>query len=350
MKYLYFVLLGLSLCFPQLSDAQTFATSWLPQSEVQGELVRHQYYILSYLEKHEQAQWVAYSLGAADLRGQIGRTDDYREDPAIRTGSAELTDYSGSGYDRGHLAPAGDMKRSYEAMSESFFLSNMSPQLNAFNGGVWNRLENEVRSIAQRMGMLYVVTGPVLRDAERKQIGANRVSVPSAYYKVLYAPEQQEAIAFLVPHEASRQDLGTFIVSIDSVEKVTGIDFWASMVDSLEQQLEASPDPSAWYREPEIKLSELEKNEGKRIKVCAVVAGTFYNTKSERKLTFLNLDKPYPNQSLTLLIDEKYRGQFPEAPEKYYLDKNICVTGKLEFYKGRPEMKVRGPNQIELVK
>lgn len=346
MKYTILFILGLVLSFSS-SFGQTFSKSWLPESD-QGKIVRHQYYILSYLEQHEQAQWVAYSLGAEDLRGQIGRTDDYREDLAIKTGSAELTDYRRSGYDRGHLAPAGDMKRNYEAMSESFFLSNMSPQLNAFNGGVWNRLENEVRTLAKRLGMLYIVTGPILKDSISKQIGGNHVSVPSAYYKVMYAPEQEEAIAFIVPHEASRQDLGAFIVSIDSVEKVTGINFWASMEDSLEQKLEAGKDPSAWYREPEIKLSELEKNEGKRIKVCAVVAGTYYNVKSERKPTYLNLDKAYPNQSLTVLIDQKYRGQFPEAPEKYYLDKNICVTGKVEFYKNRPEIKVKGPNQIEV--
>jgi endonuclease G len=347
MKQLIPWMLGLLLSLPVSFFGQHLSKDFFPKSD-QGKLVQHGFYALSYLEKHEQAQWVAYPLSAGDLRGTIGRTDDYREDPAVRSGSAELADYRGSGYDRGHLAPAGDMKRSYQAMSESFFLSNMSPQLNAFNGGVWNRLENEVRSLAQQKGLLFIMTGPVLKEKETKTIGSNRVSVPGAFYKVLYAPQQKEAIAFLVPHEASRKDLGDFIVSIDSLEKITRIDFLATLADSLEQQLEGEADPSAWYREPEIKLADLEKNEGKRIKVCTVVASTFYNVKSERKPTFLNLEKPYPNQSLTLLIDQKYRGQFPEAPEKYYLNKNVCVKGKLEFYKGRPEIRVKGPNQIEI--
>ncbi len=340
---------GLFLSLSAPLFAQSLEQAFLPDSD-QGEIVSHQYFTLSYLETHEQAQWVAYSLSAQDLAGYISRSDDYREDPAVKSGSALLDDYRNSGYDRGHLAPAGDMKRSFEAMSESFLLSNMSPQLNAFNGGVWNRLENEVRSQAQRLGILYVVTGPVFDGAQREAIGQSKVSVPRAFYKVLYAPQQQEAIAFLLPHAASRQDLGDFIVSIDSVEQITGIDFWAILDDSLEEKLETFADPSAWYTEPLIRLSDLEKNEGKSIKVCAEVAGTFYNQKSEQKPTFLNLEKPYPNQSLTVMIEEKYRAQFPEAPEKYYLNKHICVTGKVEFYRDRPEIKVKGPDQIEVLK
>jgi endonuclease G len=324
-----------------------FAQPYLPKSK-KGRVYAYRHFSLSYLEKHEQAQWVAYELNRQHLQGHVSRTNDYREDPAIRTGSAELTDYRRSGYDRGHLAPAGDMKFAYEAMSESFFLSNMSPQVHAFNGGVWHRLENQVRDWAQEKEQLYVITGPVLSLPPLDRIGPNRVSVPAAFYKVLYAPQSQQAIALLLPHRASDQELEAFVVSIDSLEEVCEIDFFPYLPDSLENELEAKKSLGGWLSPTTIALGEVQSHMGKRVRVCGYVADGYYDTRGQRRITFLNLGKAYPNQALSVKIDGTYRGRFPEKPETYYLHRRICVTGKLESYRGQPELWLRSPEQVEI--
>lgn len=214
----------------------------------QGMLVQHQYYALSYVEEHEQPEWVAYELTEAEVMVNTERTDDFRQDPKIPTGSATLDDYYRSGYDRGHLAPAGDMGFSEEAMSESFYLSNMSPQDRTFNRGVWRALEEDVRNWAVANGSLYVVCGPVFGDNPKK-IGSNGVSVPTYYYKVLLDYQQPgiKAIGFLLPNEGTSQPPQAFIESIDNIEAYTGLDFFSELPDDLEEELESTVDIQGWY-------------------------------------------------------------------------------------------------------
>lgn len=159
----------------------------------------------------------------------------------VRTGSAELSDYRGSGYDRGHLAPAADMKWSPTAMSESFYMSNMSPQRPRFNRGMWKRLEEKVRTWATESEEIYVVTGPVLSD-NLPTIGANQVAVPEYYYKVIldFKEPELKGIGFILANQSSTQPLATYAVTIDSVEVVTGIDFFPAIEDSLEERIESS--------------------------------------------------------------------------------------------------------------
>ncbi len=140
---------------------------------------------LGYNEQFEQASWVAYVLTREEVEsGNISRTDNFRSDSSIESGSASPGDYRGSGFDRGHLAPAGDMKWDPLAMSESFLMSNMSPQTPSFNRGIWNRLESEIREWAVKKDSIYVITGPVL-DPIDSFIGESEVGVPVYYFKVL---------------------------------------------------------------------------------------------------------------------------------------------------------------------
>lgn len=219
---------------------------YLPSSPNQ-QIVKWENFTLSYVEEHEQAEWVAYELTDVEVQGAAERSDDFREDPQVRTGSASLNDYYRSGYDRGHLAPAGDMKFSDNAMSESFYMSNMSPQEPSFNRGIWRELEEEVRELAVDNGRLFVVTGPVFGKRNRR-IGDNRVSIPRAFYKVLldYNEPEIKAIAFLLANEGSKKDIYDFVVTIDSVEAVTGIDFFPALPDLEENKLESMSDPSLW--------------------------------------------------------------------------------------------------------
>lgn len=220
----------------------------LPAHTSERDIVRHTGYTLNYDEQFEQADWVIYVLTAGHLKGDAPRRDEFRQDPAVKTGSANPKDYRGSGYDRGHLAPAGDMKWSPKAMSESFYMSNMSPQKHEFNSGIWENLESQVREWARENGEVYVVTGPVLK-VNLPRIGINRVAVPKYYYKIIldYKQPEYKAIAFIIPNRAAAFPLQNYVVTVDSVEHLTGIDFFPALPDSLEQALESTVQPALWH-------------------------------------------------------------------------------------------------------
>ncbi len=218
------------------------------QSKLPCEIVTHTHYLLCYVEAHEQPSWTAYILKGEKLKeGRLRRTQDFREDPKVATQSATLSDYRRSGYDRGHLVPAGDFKWDSIGMSETFYLSNMSPQLHEFNAGIWEAIERTVRNWAKQKGLLVVYTGPVLRP-NLKKIGQN-VSVPDTFYKVVYtiSGKEVQAVAFLVPHRPFPENMvARFMVSVDSVEKVTGIDFFPALPDDIEEKAESRWDKSQW--------------------------------------------------------------------------------------------------------
>lgn len=210
-------------------------------------LTRHLAYTLLYNEKHEQAAWVAYQLTKKETIRVYERSNDFNEDPLISTGTATDFDYKRSGYDRGHLAPAADMGWSATAMRESFYYSNMSPQDPGFNRGIWKCLEEQVRDWAWENEVIYIVTGPVL-TSNLPNIGSNGVSVPSYYYKVIldYSQPSVKAIAFLLPNQSSTAGIQAFIVSINEVEKLTGIDFFPTLPDQQEEQLENQKCEACW--------------------------------------------------------------------------------------------------------
>jgi endonuclease G, mitochondrial len=229
------------LCISSAVSAQEL----LPTATT-GQIVKHTYYTLSYCEKDEQPEWVYYELTSEMLKGRQPRSDDYRPDFQISTISAQLEDYQGSGYDRGHLCPAGDMKLNPTSMSESFYLSNMSPQDKDFNAGIWNTLEDRVRKWALTFERIYVVTGGVLTSNKGK-IGLNGVSIPKYFYKIIYDPRGPgKMIAFLIPNENSEKALQNYIVTVDSLENLTGIDFFPELPDSNENHLESSLNLSSW--------------------------------------------------------------------------------------------------------
>jgi endonuclease G len=201
--------------------------------------VNHSHYFLGYDENHEQAAWVFYELTGDEALGGYKRKNNFREDPFIHTGSASLRDYKGSGYDRGHLAPAADMAFSADAMSRSFYMSNMSPQHPSFNRGIWKKLEALVRAWAQDDGNIYIATGGILTPFLSK-IGPNQVSIPEHYYKVILDWDGNEirSIAFILPNQKCSSPLSAYQCSIDEVELRTGIDFFGGLPDSLETTFE----------------------------------------------------------------------------------------------------------------
>lgn len=223
---------------------------YYPETPTATEILTKTGFALAYNEAAEQAWWVAYHLTAEELQGTLDRDNfDFDSDVTVNTGSATLKDYKGSGYDRGHLAPAADMKWSAQAMQASFLLSNISPQTHSFNAGIWERLEKRMRGWAKRDGSLYLVTGPVLKEKPSETIGLNQVWVPNSYFKVAltYKKNRWHALAFVIDQQASGKDLQPYFVTIDEVERQTGLDFFAAIPDEEEEALEAASEIGYWF-------------------------------------------------------------------------------------------------------
>ena len=222
-----------------------FAEDLLPSS-TKNAIVVHNHFMLSYSEPHEQAEWVAYTLKKSHLTYDDRKRPYFIEDPKVRTKSADWKNYKRSGYDRGHLCPAGDRRFSEYAYNETFYTSNITPQNKEFNAGVWNRLEMQVRQWCRRYGTIYVITGGVLKG-NMEEIGDEDVDVPNAFYKILVREnaDSYKVLAFLMPHKESNLPLSEFLVSVDQLESLTGLNFFENLKD-VESQLEGQVDTSGW--------------------------------------------------------------------------------------------------------
>ena len=233
----------------QNGENNSSTKDYLPTSTT-NQIIKHQFYTMSYSEEHEQPEWVAYELKREQFqRKGVGRSDNFRPDPKVKTKSASPSDYKRSGYDRGHLVPAGDMNFDKRAMSETFYMSNMSPQIRNFNGGIWRELEENTRDWAKKYKHLYVVSGPVLTVSTIDEIGRNQVSVPRTYFKVLLdlTPPETKAIGFIMDNKVSDKHLSNFAVTVDEVETLTGIDFFHNLLSPEEEErLESQTEVGRW--------------------------------------------------------------------------------------------------------
>lgn len=343
------------------------------------DFILHSALALEYAEEHEQARWVAHIILPDIITGSVGRTNDFRPDPLVATGSAveadyflkylkpdSTYDYDGFGYDRGHLAPSADFRWSERALSESYFYSNMSPQLDAFNREGWAELESLIRGYVFRNpgSQLFVVTGPILREGlpviER---GVNKVSIPEYFYKVVIDREQGRGIGFIIPHRQINAPLETFAVPIDEVEQRTGLDFFNLLPEPEEAALESRLDKSAWI--PELAGGDVEPlyppslppnhfntvqaklymGKGEEITVCGTVVGT---RRSRSGNAWINLDKQFPNQIFSVFIRKEDLPNFTYNPDEYLLNKKVCFTGKVENFNGTPTMNVEVEEAVGL--
>lgn len=225
----------LLLSFPLLASARE-------------EIIKRKYYTLSYNEDHEVANWVSYELEKKNLQNCTKRTNSFRIDPNISTGSATPNDYANSGYDRGHLVPAGDMKISAEAMRDTFFMSNMTPQPGKFNQGRWSQLETLMRAWAFNYQKIWIVTGPVLEKGLPTMGRDNQVSIPDKYFKVILRQNGNSytGIAFLMETSVPHANLRAYATSINEVEEIAQLDFFQFLDNRIEEQVEGSFDVKNW--------------------------------------------------------------------------------------------------------
>ena len=213
-------------------------------------IYRYQGFTLAYEEDKEQARWTAYELTVNHLNApKVARTDYYREDLNIRSGSATYYDYKNSGLTKGHLVPAADRAYSVETMEETFLMSNISPQVYLFNVGIWRELEEQTRDWARKSKSLYIVTGPVFDQKSLDRIGQNQVAVPQSFFKVIldHIEPELKGIAFIIPNEPSVKHLDQYVFSIDEVEQKTELDFFHELfTNKLEDSLERKVDQEKW--------------------------------------------------------------------------------------------------------
>ena len=227
--------------------AKPTANNFFLPTSTTGEIVYHNYYTLSYSEKDEQAEWVAYELKQDELSDNNFDRPYFEIDNAVPTKAANWRNYKNSGYDRGHLCPAGDRRFDKQAYVETFLTSNITPQLHNFNSGVWNRLEQQVRRWAKKYDGVYVVTGGILNNS-LGSIGDENVTVPAQFYKIILdrQGDNYKVLAFLMPHRESAEALNSFVTTVDNIEELTGIDFFPKLDDELETKLEASKSYRDW--------------------------------------------------------------------------------------------------------
>lgn len=356
------------------------ASVGLPKLEPSEQLINHKAMSLVYAEKHEQPKWVSHIITTDIRNGVQGRSNDFRVDSMVTTGTAVETDYflkslkadgtfayDAFGYDRGHLAPSADFRWSAQALSESYYYSNMSPMLADFNRESWAKLEDLFRAYIYRNPdtQLYMVTGPVLQDDLTKIPRAvNNVTVPKLFYKMALDLKNKRAIAFLMPNALNEKPLESYAVSIDQVESLTGIDFYHQLPEDMESALEANVDPKEFLSLAEQTdvipdhptnlprncyntiMAKGQMGNGRTIRVIGTVVSTKLSSKGN---VFLNLDKQFPNQIFTVTIFKDQMINFSYPPDKELQGKKIIVKGKVTNFNGVASMAVENEDDIEIL-
>ena len=236
-----------SLCFAQNIDLNNIEIPTITEKR-SDRIITHKGYTVSYNYDWKIPNWVAYELTDWEVEGDVPRYDKFKPDPMVPQYATAVTDdYKYSGYDRGHMAPAADMKWDEQAMRESFYLSNICPQNPNLNGGVWKDLEEQVRNLASQKGKIFVICGPIVDDASTT-IGENEVVVPQAFFKVLLQEDNGEihTIGFVYENVSGRKPISSYARTVDEIEELTNIDFFPSLPNKIENEVEAKVDFSKW--------------------------------------------------------------------------------------------------------
>ncbi len=351
----------------------------LPATLPGDELVKHAAIVLGFSPKFKQARWVSHIIIPDVINGVVFRTNDFRPDSAVKSGSAVEADYflkflqsdstykyDAFGYDRGHLAPSADFRWSKKALSESYFYSNMSPQLADFNRGSWGELEDAIRGYIYRnpASQLYVITGPFLEDGLPKiERGINKLSIPKRYWKVVMDLKNKKAIGFIMPNEAIKKPLKSFAVPINEIEKQTGLDFFSKLSLAEQELLEGQSAAADWLPESskaDVEPLEQEKlprghfntlvaqewmNRNNEINVCGTVVSARISRSGN---VLLNLDRQFPKQIFTVFIKKEHIINFNYKPELLLKGKIICVKGKVIDLSGTAAMYIENESDLKI--
>jgi endonuclease G len=352
----------------------------IPLSQSPLDIAEHSAMIIGFNCDLKLAAWSFHVLSPDVLVGGVSRTNDFRKDSLIECGDGIEQDYfrripkddgtvtyENFGFDRGHLAPSADFRWSQKALSESYFYSNMTPQAPGFNRESWAEVEDLMRRImANNPKTYYIVTGPILdKNLPKVEKGTNKLPIPSFHYKIIIdlTPDNQKGMAFLMPNKKCDMPPSAYVVSIDSIEKLTGLDFFSKLDQSVESSIESKANFSLWNAQTKegdvepLYVFDLPKGYfntaqaiskvGSKVSIIGKVVSAKFAAKSQA--TFLNLDQSFPHQLFTVTIWKDARRNFSYKPEDDLNGKYIVVTGLVEMDKnGLPVINVTNEKQIKL--
>lgn len=339
----------------------------LPKLQAGDEVIVHAGHMLVYSEKHEVPKWTAHLATPDLITGNLARIDSFLPDPQVKTGTAVTVDYWNSGYDRGHMVPSADMRWNIDALKGTYLYSNVSPQVPELNRGTWAELEDWGRRYVNfSKRRLFIVTGPVLRDGLPKLQNPghqNEVSIPELFWKVIadLDGDKPKAIAFVMRNAVQEYPPISYAVTVDSVEALSGLDFFPSLDDATEALIEAMREPKDWYAEGDPFFGEVEPMKaplpkgmfntvqakyhvGQTATICGTVVGTRKTVKA--KAIYLNFDRMHPHQDFYATIWEYNGPNFSYDPEVYFMNKKICVTGKVTIYDDIPRISINNESEV----
>ena len=352
----------------------------IPLSQSPLDIAEHSAMIIGFNCDLKLAAWSFHVLSPDVLVGGVSRTNDFRKDSLIECGDGIEQDYfrripkddgtvtyENFGFDRGHLAPSADFRWSQKALSESYFYSNMTPQAPGFNRESWAEVEDLMRRImANNPKTYYIVTGPILdKNLPKVEKGTNKLPIPSFHYKIIIdlTPDNQKGMAFLMPNKKCDMPPSAYVVSIDSIEKLTGLDFFSKLDQSLAAGIESKANFSLWNAQTKegdveplyvfdlpkgyFNTAQAMSKVGSKVSIIGKVVSAKFAAKSQA--TFLNLDQSFPHQLFTVTIWKDARRNFSYKPEDDLNGKYIVVTGLVEMDKnGLPVINVTNEKQIKL--
>ncbi len=218
------------------------------KSNAPEQLIPHLGYTVSFNSDTRLPNWVAYELTRAETCGDLPRESHFECDPDVEGAQAEDDDYRNSGWDRGHMAPAADMKWSRQAMKESFYFTNVCPQNRNLNRGDWKALEESCRDWAKQYDGIYIACGPIISRSMPPRLGVNRVVIPDSFFKVILVRHdgKYEGMGFVFENKAGHKSLASYACTIDHVEELTSTDFFPQLPDEIEAEVEARKKTSFW--------------------------------------------------------------------------------------------------------
>lgn len=229
---------------PDYSEALDFARN--PEGTPE-QIVEYEGFRVSFNPENKTPNWVAWELLGSETDGEETRYNTFWQDTEV-DGCPAHSDYTHSGYDRGHMCPSADQKWSRQAMIDCFSMANMTPQDHSLNAGAWATLEKKERLWAKRDSAIVIIAGPIYTPSDNQRIGNAGVRVPSAFYKVMIAPYLSEprGIGFIYPNSSAPGNMQNYSMTIDQVEEITGIDFFYNLPDDIETAIESTASFKEW--------------------------------------------------------------------------------------------------------
>lgn len=220
----------------------------LPVMRTKGQLLIRKDYVTSYNEETKTPFWVQWHLTRERASGTLKRPDyAFHEDNEVPRPRADIYDYRASGYDRGHMCPAGDNKHDAESMYDSFLLTNVCPQDRRLNSGLWNDIEMQCRVWAKKYGSLHIVTGPIYIQTEHRTIGKNRIVVPEAFFKAIICLEPTpKGIAFVCRNTDGKRKKDLYVNTIEDIERITGFTLFPNLDTKTSREVKKKADLESW--------------------------------------------------------------------------------------------------------